>query len=73
MKMCLTTKKTFTSMLAGLVFLLAAVISVSAQAPSPALLVLEKSDDSLAIVDPATLKVVGRVPAGKDPHERLVR
>jgi YVTN family beta-propeller protein len=40
-----------------------------AQTPSPALLILEKSDNSLAIVDPATLKVVGRVPAGPDPHE----
>jgi YVTN family beta-propeller protein len=39
------------------------------QTPSPALLVLEKSDSTLAIVDPATLKVVGRVPAGPDPHE----
>jgi YVTN family beta-propeller protein len=37
--------------------------------PSPALLVLEKNDKSLAIVDPSTLKVVGRVPAGEDPHE----
>lgn len=36
---------------------------------SPALLVLAKADQSLAIVDPATLKVVGRVPAGPDPHE----
>lgn len=50
------------------VFLLAA-LSAPTQTPMPALLVLEKSDDSLAIVDPATLKVVGRVPAGKDPHE----
>jgi len=41
----------------------------AAQTPSPALLVLEKSDKSLAIVDPATLKVVGRLPAGEDPHE----
>lgn len=40
-----------------------------AQTPSPALLVLEKDDHMLAIVDPATLKVVGRVPAGEDPHE----
>ena len=39
------------------------------QTPSPALLVLEKEDRSLAIVDPATLKIVGRVPAGEDPHE----
>lgn len=37
--------------------------------PSPALLILAKRDTSLAIVDPATLKVVGRVPAGPDPHE----
>jgi YVTN family beta-propeller protein len=40
-----------------------------AQIPSPALLVLEKNDKSMAIVDPSTLKVVGRVPAGEDPHE----
>ena len=37
--------------------------------PSPALLVLAKRDSSLAIVDPATLKVVAHVPAGPDPHE----
>jgi YVTN family beta-propeller protein len=41
----------------------------SAQTPSPALLVLEKSDNSLAIVDPASLQIVARVPAGQDPHE----
>jgi YVTN family beta-propeller protein len=40
-----------------------------AQTPSPALLVLEKDDKSLAIVDPRSLKVVGRVAAGDDPHE----
>ncbi len=42
---------------------------VDAQTPSLALLVLEKSDNTLAIVDPASLKIVGRVPAGPDPHE----
>jgi YVTN family beta-propeller protein len=41
----------------------------AAQTPSPALLVLEKSDDSLAIVDPTSLKIIGRVPVGQDPHE----
>jgi YVTN family beta-propeller protein len=40
-----------------------------AQTPSPALLVLEKSDNILAIVDPGSLKIVARVPAGPDPHE----
>jgi YVTN family beta-propeller protein len=42
---------------------------VGAQTPSPALLILEKSDNTLAIVDPASLKIVGRVAAGPDPHE----
>ena len=41
----------------------------SAQTPSPALLVLEKSDNMLAIIDPATMQIVARVPAGTDPHE----
>ncbi|HUN89835.1 MAG TPA: hypothetical protein VMU28_13635 [Terriglobales bacterium] len=43
--------------------------SASAQMPSPALLVLEKDDRTLAIVDPATLKITARAPAGEDPHE----
>src|SRR5215470_3386782 len=47
-------------------------IAAIAQSPSPALLVLEKSANSLAIVDPATFKIVGRVPAGPDPHEIAV-
>jgi YVTN family beta-propeller protein len=33
------------------------------------LLILSKSDRILSIVDPSTLKIVGRVPAGPDPHE----
>jgi len=37
--------------------------------PSPALLVLAKTDHTLAIVDPATLHVVARMPSGPDPHE----
>src|SRR5256885_7821266 len=50
------------------VFLMAASFT-AAQTPSPALLVLEKSDNMLAIVDPANLQIVGRVPTGPDPHE----
>jgi DNA-binding beta-propeller fold protein YncE len=37
--------------------------------PSAVLLVLAKSDQTLSIIDPATLKVLGRVPSGPDPHE----
>jgi YVTN family beta-propeller protein len=39
------------------------------QTPSPSLLILEKSTNSLDIVDPSTLKILARVPAGPDPHE----
>jgi YVTN family beta-propeller protein len=54
---------------AAAVLMLAASASTSAQTPSPALLVLEKSDNAMAMVDPASMKVVARVPAGTDPHE----
>lgn len=37
--------------------------------PNPALLILSKQDHTLAIVDPASLRVVARVPVGDDPHE----
>jgi YVTN family beta-propeller protein len=37
--------------------------------PPKALLVLAKSDHTLAIVDPVSLKVVARAPSGPDPHE----
>ena len=37
--------------------------------PKQSLLVLSKHDHALAIVDPATLKVVARAAVGQDPHE----
>src|SRR3954466_7285247 len=36
---------------------------------SETLLVLSKGDLTMSAVDPATLKVLGRVPSGPDPHE----
>jgi|KBSMisStandDraft_5_1062788.scaffolds.fasta_scaffold00871_14 YVTN family beta-propeller protein len=57
----------------AIVFLLSVLpAGAAAQSPSPALLVLEKSDNAVAIVDPASFKIVGRVPAGPDPHEIVV-
>jgi YVTN family beta-propeller protein len=38
-------------------------------APAATLLILDKRDNSLVIIDPASQQVVGRVPAGPDPHE----
>ena len=46
-----------------------AVAGAAQSTPSAALLVLSKQDHTLAIVDPATLKAVARVPVGDDPHE----
>ncbi len=37
--------------------------------PKAALLALSKQDHTLAIVDPADLRVVARIPVGDDPHE----
>ncbi len=53
-------------------WLVAAIFIASiafAQAPSATLLVLAKNDNTVAIVDPATLQVLARVAAGPDPHE----
>jgi YVTN family beta-propeller protein len=44
----------------------------AASTPANALLVLEKAQNTLVIVDPATLTIVARVPAGNDPHEVAV-
>ena len=46
--------------------------AAAAQTPSGALIVLNKEEAALVIVDPATKKVVGRVPTGEGPHEVAV-
>jgi YVTN family beta-propeller protein len=37
--------------------------------PRESLLILSKQEHTVAIVDPATLKVVAKIPVGNDPHE----
>ncbi len=59
------------ALVGGLAFSLT-IVAAAAQTPSPALLVLEKDDKKLAIVDPVSFKVVARVDAGDDPHEVVV-
>lgn len=44
-------------------------VAAAESTPSTALVVLSKQDHTLAIVDPATLHVIARVPVGEDPHE----
>src|SRR5512143_1488988 len=55
--------------------LLTAVLVVSSLAlaqGSARLLVLNKEDATLAIVDPTSGKIVGTVPTGQGPHELVV-
>jgi DNA-binding beta-propeller fold protein YncE len=47
----------------------AVLLSAGQTTPSPALLILSKTDHALAIVDPTTMQVIGHVPVGDDPHE----
>ncbi len=51
----------FAAMLAGWAF--------AQTTPKAALLALSKQDHTLAIVDPANLHVLARIPVGDDPHE----
>jgi YVTN family beta-propeller protein len=69
MKRFLKANRMFVRLAACLAAASLATICAMAQTPSPALLVLEKTDSTLAIVDPASLKIVGRVPAGSATHE----
>jgi YVTN family beta-propeller protein len=51
---------------------LGAAVLYAAGTPANALLVLEKEQNTLVIVDPASLTIVARVPVGNDPHEVAV-
>lgn len=46
--------------------------AIAAETPSPALLVLNKGDQALAIIDPLSGSVVARVGVGEGPHEVTV-
>jgi YVTN family beta-propeller protein len=46
-----------------------ATVMKAAETPSVSLLALSKAEQTLSIIDPTTLAVVARVPAGPDPHE----
>jgi DNA-binding beta-propeller fold protein YncE len=62
--------RTWIAAFVALVILTAATGIASAQTSSPErLLVLLRDASALAIVDPASGEVLGRVPTGRDPHE----
>ncbi len=63
------TKSMATSVAILATLVLASRTHAQTPTPSPALLVLNKAENSLAILDPATQKVVARIPTGEGPHE----
>jgi YVTN family beta-propeller protein len=56
----------------GALWMTLAVVLTAAETPSLALVVANKEENSLAIVDPASRKVIARVPTGEGPHEVAV-
>lgn len=52
--------------------LIACAAVQAASTPANALLVLEKAQNTLVIVDPSNMTIVARVPVGNDPHEVAV-
>src|SRR3954467_7757474 len=58
-----------TGTLAACVLICSAAALPQSTTPKTSLLVLSKHDHTLAIVDPASLRVVARMPVGDDPHE----
>ncbi len=64
----MTSTKNFLRAAAATAVILFTVSFVSAQT-SFTLLALAKSDHTVAIVDPATLKILATLPSGPDPHE----
>src|ERR1700738_1643882 len=60
---------TFRKYFALVLFCSFATVLRAAETPSISLLALSKGEQALSIIDPTTLTVVARVPAGPDPHE----
>src|SRR5215467_4973573 len=56
-----------------LVLSLSTLVGAAAEGtPSPALVVLIKTDNAMAIVNPTSGKVIATIPVGRNPHEAAV-
>lgn len=53
----------------GIIFIFKNYVIVIGQTSKPVLVALNKADSTLAIIDPAEMKVVGKVATGDSPHE----
>lgn len=69
MKLIITFRKIIPAIFPLAFLFLVNLSPAQTQTPSPALLVLNKEDATLSIIDPATRKTVAQVPTGEGPHE----
>jgi DNA-binding beta-propeller fold protein YncE len=53
----------------GFIFVFRNYVIVIGQTTKPVLVALNKADSSMAIIDPAEMKIVGKVATGDSPHE----
>jgi YVTN family beta-propeller protein len=61
--------KVLSMMVFGIIFAFGNYVIVIGQTTKPVLVELNKADSTLAIIDPTSMKVVGKVPTGDTPHE----
>lgn len=61
--------KALSSLAFGIIIAFGNYVIVIGQTPKPVLVALNKADSTMAIVDPVSMKVVGKVPTGDSPHE----
>jgi YVTN family beta-propeller protein len=61
--------RTYAAIFAIILFVTFSAVLKAAETPSVSVLALSKGEQTLSIIDPTTLTVVARVPAGPDPHE----
>ena len=65
----ITRFRKYAAIFAIILFVIFSAVLKAAETPSISLLALSKAEQTLSIIDPTTLAVVARVPAGPDPHE----
>jgi YVTN family beta-propeller protein len=69
MKLITGLRKSISALFLLALIFLANPAPAASQTLSPALLVLNKEDATLSIIDPGTLKTVAQIPVGEGPHE----
>jgi YVTN family beta-propeller protein len=72
MKLITGLRKSISALFLLALIFLANPAPAASQTLSPALLVLNKEDATLSIIDPGTLKTVAQIPVGEGPHEIAV-